>query len=302
MMKMSRRGLIKGGATAIVGAAALPLWEIIPVNAADLYMEYTLEGLPDGGRLVVWNYGNNRVMATFVSRDGHIQQQDRLDWTGRSGEGERWWTREPRHGRVLQNQPINPQVGIFGQTGNNEQYRINVNGFGVVVFRGPGQLTRLQVVGYGGRHHYAEIPVNSASSAARSLVNTFIDQTHTLNNQFAAYRTAVAQYAAGAAAALATGLALLIVNGGNPVAAIGFVAAVTGAGVAAIGNIRNAQNTYMTTYNNMINTFNRLSHEIGIGALDIPLYNVGAVTWNRAAQQARANPSYVLFPAHGSNG
>ncbi|MBF4462915.1 MULTISPECIES: hypothetical protein [unclassified Rathayibacter] len=295
---LSRRGLILGGAATAAGVGATAFAP--PAFAAAEYLECTFSGLPGGDTLTVTNYGFNRAMTTWT-RDGQILEQNRLDW-GDSGDNTRWWNRDPHEGRVLQTYPINPQVGIFGQTGTDEQYRINVNGFGIVVFRGPGQVVRFQVLGNNGRHHFGEVPRSSSPAAVTSLLSTFIDQAHTLSTQFANYQNAVRQYTGGALVALGTGIALLVVNGANPLAAIAFVAAVTVAGVNGIAGIRNAQNTYMGTYNAMITTFNRLSEALGVPAADIPYYNVGAVTWNQAAQQARPTPTYVLFPASGSNG
>ncbi|MDQ1112925.1 hypothetical protein QE418_002373 [Microbacterium testaceum] len=301
MVELSRRGLILGGAASIAGAAALPLFgPPLAANAAAEYLECTFSGLPGGDTLTFTNYGVDRVMATWT-RDGQILEQNRLDWKG-DGTDLRWWNRDPHQGRVLPSYPIDPQTGIFSEARGDEQYRINVNGFGIIVMRGAGQIVRFQVVGNNGRHHYGEAPRNGSPAAVSRLLDTFIDQTHTLNNQFTAYQTAVRQYVGIGMASLATGIALLVVNGANPVAAIAFVATVTAVGINGIANIRNAQNAYMGTYNNMITTFNRITEALGFGAVDIPYFNIGAVTWNNAAQQRRPSPSYVLFPASGSNG
>ncbi|MBC3763657.1 hypothetical protein ACUN7V_06995 [Quadrisphaera oryzae] len=291
MVELNRRHLLLGGVASVAGAGALPLLSAAPAAADARWAQVTFSGVPGGGDLVTF-YGAWGVLGATYAEGRTIVDQARMDV---SDSGVKYWTKSPREGRALPQQPIDTNGGIFRENNPYEHYRINVAGFGVVAYGDPQQRIRLQVIGANGQRHEADFARWNNPGNVQSLLNTFVDQTNTLNLQYQNYRNGVRQYVGGFAPAVVTGIGALIVTGANPLTIIGLIAAAATGGIAAIGNIANLQNTYLTTYNQMIETFERLFAAIDLDGADVARYNVGGVRWNNVNRQLVSRPEFTVI-------
>jgi len=292
MVDLSRRHVLLGGAASLAGVAAVPALSAAPAFAANEgWPQLTFSGIPGGGELVTYAGPFGILAATYTSGSS-IVDQARLDYTST---GVKYWTKTPREGRALPQAPIDHNVGIFGQASPYEHYRVNAAGFGIVVFDAAQQRIRYQVIGANGQRHYGEAPRYENPSTIQSLINTFVDQTNTLNLQYRNYQNGVRQYVAGFAPAVVAGITGLIVTGANPLTIVALVGAAATGGIAAIGNIANLQNTYLTTYNQMIETFERLTVAYGLEPENIARYNVGGVRWNNVDRRLVRQPEYAVI-------
>lgn len=292
MLELNRRHLLLGGLASVAGAATVPLLSTSPAFAADYeWPQVTFTGIPGGGDLVT-TAGPFGILGATYANGGSVVDQARLDYTSSSV---KYWTKTPREGRAVPQQPLAPGTGIFSENSPYEHYRVEVSGFGIVVYGDPQQRIRLQVIGSNGQRHEADLTRWNNPSNVQSLINTFVDQTNTLNLQWQNYRNGVRQYVGGFAPAVVTGIGALIVTGANPLTIIGLIAAAATGGIAAIGNIANLQNTYQTTFNQLIETFERLFVAIDLDGVNIARYNVGGVRWNNVNRQLVRQPEFSVI-------
>ncbi|OZF42008.1 hypothetical protein CH292_26245 [Rhodococcus sp. 14-2470-1a] len=243
--------------------------------------------------LIATNFGGGTLGAQWV--DGsNIIQQARFDYNG----GTQYWSKiGGARGRLLPMRPIDPRVGIFeARRGQLETSRINVNGFGALVYRENGILyVRVQVVGANGMRYYTQTLRTHNTGPVQSALDAFLDTAYQLNLQYANYRVAAAQWGAAALPGIAVGAGGLIVAGATPVTIIALIAAATAATIGIVGNIRTQMNTYMTTYNVMIDRFQRLMAAANHPVPDIAGYNVGNMTWNRYYVTDSAAPPFEVL-------
>lgn len=290
MVELNRRHLLLG-ATSLAGAAAVPVLSATPALAGTpQFREVILYGTPGGDTLTTYNDGRGKFSATYSNRSAGITAQALLKIPYDTVS---YYTNFPGRGRMLQTDPVDPRVGIFGQATNREQYRVAVAGYGIVVFNGAQQRIRFQVMGANGRRHWGEYARWNNPGEIQAVINTFVDQTNTLNQQYRAFWNLAAQYGVGFVPGAVAGIAGIIVAGANPLTIIGLIAAAATVGNNLIFNLVNAYNQYLTTMNQLIETFNRIAVAIGLPAPDIALYNVGGVRYNMAQVRYLPRPTFT---------
>lgn len=293
MLELNRRHLLLGGAASLAGAATIPLLQARPALASDVkWRQVHFEGLPGGDALTTVSAGPFGLYGATYTSGGDIVAQARMDTPS---QGVKYWTNIPHHGRVTPQQPIDPRTGIFSQPDSYEHYRIHVAGFGVVVYDAAAQRIRYQVIGANGQRHWGDLRRYDNPSNLQALVNTFVDQANTLNQQYQTFWNQARQYGLGFAPAVTAGITGLIVTGANPLTIVGLIAAAVTGGITLVGNLANAQNAYLTTMNQMIETFERMTVAFGLEPVNIARYNVGGVRWNRAWVEYVDRPTYAVI-------